>query len=445
MAKKALLTVDSVHRKVKKGFITDPSVHRKIKKAFITVGGVWRPCWSANRPLSYYGTITPLDEHRYGMRGATVGNYAVFHGGIEPTIQWVEDVYDEELEEDVSVYEFVYYYTNIVYAYDKALTQTSDYTGSAADQIQRHAATTVGNYALFGGGKDSNSSESKVRRVNGSLTWGTVSNGLSFAVYDLAATTVGDYAVFAGGYGGSGHTAAIGKAVTAYNSSLSRTLVSDGLSVNCKNHAAASVGDYALFAGGYNNSGSYGKHMIATVDAYDTSLTKTSAANLSVARRYLHATTVGGYALFAGGDASDDGNGTSFTSSKTAQATVDVYNASLTRISATPLSVARYNGAATTLGDYALFGGGVIYQSKSAAVDAYDTSLTRTTQEPLPKRVSENAAASVGNYALFAGGYYYAANYESSLYQDMEDVPIDEYGEQAGEWGTKTVTAYTLI
>ena len=45
---------------------------------------------------------------------------------------------------------------------------------------------------------------------------------------------------------------------------------------------------------------------------------------------------------------------------------------------ATPLSAARYNLAATSVGNYALFGGGYT-GSYSNVVDAYNTSLTRST------------------------------------------------------------------
>ena len=74
--------------------------------------------------------------------------------------------------------------------------------------------------------------------------------------------------------------------------------------------AATTVGNYALFGGGYNNS------YRDTVDVYNSSLTKSTATNLSVARNYLAATTVGNYALFGGGYSN---------SSPYYYATVDVY------------------------------------------------------------------------------------------------------------------------
>ena len=81
----------------------------------------------------------------------------------------------------------------------------------------------------------------------------------------------------------------------------------------------------------------------------------------------------------------------------------------------TPLSVARGYLAATTVGNYALFGGG--YGSGySNVVDAYDTSLTRTTPTALSVARSDLAATTVGNYALFGGGD------DGSAYSNAVDV-----------------------
>ena len=70
----------------------------------------------------------------------------------------------------------------------------------------------------------------------------------------------------------------------------------------------------------------------------------------------------------------------------------------------TALSTARRYLAATSVGDYALFGGG--YGGDfSAVVDAYNSSLVRSTPPALSKARGSLAATSVGDYALFGGGY----------------------------------------
>ena len=71
-----------------------------------------------------------------------------------------------------------------------------------------------------------------------------------------------------------------------------------------------------------------------------------------------------------------------------------------------PLSEARSRLAATTVGNYALFGGGYTsYSALTDSVDAYDNTLTRSTPTGLSLARSELAATTVGNYALFGGGY----------------------------------------
>ena len=71
----------------------------------------------------------------------------------------------------------------------------------------------------------------------------------------------------------------------------------------------------------------------------------------------------------------------------------------------TPLSVGGSDLAATTVGDFALFGGGgELLTLRSDVVDAYDSSLTRTTPTPLSAARYNLAATTVGDYALFGGG-----------------------------------------
>ena len=114
-----------------------------------------------------------------------------------------------------------------------------------------------------------------------------------------------------------------------------------------------------------------------------------TATKLSVTRRGLSATTIGNYALFGGGY------------KEFAMSTVvDAYDTSLTRTIPTALSVARENLAATTVGNYALFGGGDGTDDFIATVDAYDTSLTRTIPTALSVARKGLAATTIGNYAL---------------------------------------------
>ena len=117
----------------------------------------------------------------------------------------------------------------------------------------------------------------------------------------------------------------------------------------------------------------------------------TNSTALSRARGNLAATTVGNYALFGGGN------------SIGSRSDIDAYDSDLTRSTPTALSQARNGLAATTVGNYALFGGGYV-DGYSAVVDAYDQNLTRSTPTELSQARAGLAATSVGNYALFGGG-----------------------------------------
>ena len=80
-----------------------------------------------------------------------------------------------------------------------------------------------------------------------------------------------------------------------------------------------------------------------------------------------------------------------------------------------PLSVARSELSATTVGNYGLFAGGQTnpyYSGKSAVVDAYDSDLTHSTPAPLSMARYNLSATTVGDYGLFAGG-------ENTVYRNV--------------------------
>ena len=257
----------------------------------------------------------------------------------------------------------------------------------------RYPAATVGNYAVFAGGQNKSGYTATANAYDASLTRSTPSNLYSGAsAYNMAAS-VGSYALFT-----TADSDAQRCYVTAYDASLTRSSATDLSSVR-NGGAGASVGNYALFAGG---------GLTATVDAYDTALTRTLPTVLSQARSRLEGATVGSYALFAGGSA--DYSWQFLT-------TVDAYDASLTRTTPTDLSVARRfatstNGASVG-GAYALFGGS---DQSGTTVDAYNASLTRTTPTALSVGRSP-VGITTDDFAIFATGDYKTTvdAYDSSL------------------------------
>ena len=217
----------------------------------------------------------------------------------------------------------------------------------------------------------------------------------------LAATTVGGYALFGGGEAGD---FVPNTAVDAYTTSLVHSTPAP-LSCSRESFAATTVGNYALFGGGAGGAG-------GPVDAYTTSLVHSTTASRTEGRSDLAATTVGGYALFGGG--LYKGSAPRASTYISFSGTVDAYTTSLVRSTATSLSSAREGLAATTVGGYALFGGG-FYEggsaratgvAYSATVDAYTTSLVHSTTTSLSEGRGKLAATTVGGYALFGGGDY---------------------------------------
>lgn len=238
------------------------------------------------------------------------------------------------------------------------------------------AATTGGNYALFGGGYASSGKSAVVDTYNGSLTKGTASN-LNQARDHLAATfnAANGYILFACGYN---INASPSNEIDIY---ISSTLSKGRFSAYEARYylAATSVGSYGLIAGGRTSGGG----LSAVVDVVPGSGAMSTASSLSAARYGLAATTVGNYALFGGGYNSN---------------VVDSYNSALTRGSVTTLSTNRYNPAATTIGNYALFG-------SVNTVDTYNTSLTKGVASNFSiNRAVNPAATHTTNYALFGGG-----------------------------------------
>lgn len=232
---------------------------------------------------------------------------------------------------------------------------------------------------------------------------------LSTARHDMRAATVGKYALFAGGYiSKSPFGYSVGSSVDAYNTSLTKSTPTE---LSCKRcgHAAASVGGYALFAGGassYNLLGHY-DGLVGSVDAYNASLTR-SAAHIFGDTAAIGGAAVGNYALFAGGTWDMQINDDNVISS------VLAYDPSLTFTIAPDLSVARADVKGASVGNYALFAGGKA-SSKCTTVDAYNASLTRTTAAALSSTENNDAAATVGNHAIFVGNTASADIYDASL------------------------------
>ncbi|SDN79321.1 hypothetical protein [Acetanaerobacterium elongatum] len=177
-----------------------------------------------------------------------------------------------------------------------------------------------------------------------------------------------------------------------------------GLSLNAASSpyfaAAASVGTYSLFAGGYV-ANSTAIVPTGAVYAFSDSLVRTNPTALSTARGAPAGAAVGNYALFAGGDSSTTGT-------MAASAVVNAYSASMVRSTPTALSVARIALGGISNGTYALFVGGSNSSGANVTtVEAYNASLTRTTLSSMTSNGSGNymcANAAIADYFLIYNG-----------------------------------------
>ncbi len=160
--------------------------------------------------------------------------------------------------------------------------------------------------------------------------------------YEFAATSVGDYALFGGEY----NSGSVLSDVDAYSTNLTHSTPTV-LDERRHRFTATANKSYALFGGGerYSSETDY----YPNVDAYNADLVHSTATDLSEGRSRLAATTVGDYSLFAGGRLTGG-----FSSDK-----VDAYDNNLAQSTATALSLDRASLVATTVGEHAIFASGV--------------------------------------------------------------------------------------
>lgn len=370
MAKGIFVGIGGKARKVKKIYVGIGGKARKVKKAYVGIAGKARLFWSGGE-VSYYGTVTALSRARSGLTGGYIENYALFAGGTT----------------NINTGEFY----NTVDAYNVSLVRSVSQMGSSQ---AGSAFARIGEYALFAGGYYRTSSSgstpySSVDALNANLTRSSAAELNRGKMY-LAGASNNTYAIFAGGYvkNVTGSFAYVGS-TDAYNSSLVRTSSSRNALQEIKdNLAGASVGNYALFAGGSNGSGH-----LDSVDAFNGSLTRTIVSTLGEKKYGMAGISIGDYAVFAGGV----GNKNQSTKS------VEAYNQSLVKTVLSDLPAAG-SPVSSKAGQYALFALGSnlhLYNEKLVSVPSIAFAFSRYSF----------AGAYTGKYALFAGGNYGGTHY----------------------------------
>lgn len=359
--------------------------------AVINVSSNYSAELTAEIRVMFYGQAPVLKKARSDLAGASVKgatrNYALFAGGnIVP----------------INMTPTTDYNSRVVDAYDESLTHTAP--ALLSEGRYNLAATTLGQWTFFGGGDRLDPKNSISTRVyvstavvdayNESLTRDSA-HPLSAASGGLGAATVGNWALFGGGYdiGAKSYRSF----VCGYTTTLAAVPVAAPILAGQSQKTVAQAspdGKYALFA-------SYD-----TITAYNEDLVKSVPTVMSVSRSGYAAATAGGYTLFAGGFLS------------TSASVVDAYDQFLTRTTPQALNVGRNGPVGATLDGYAIFTGGKNPPSSYAyqqGFEVYDAYLVRTGGSQ--GIVGEGAgAAAVGGFALFAGGVRHTDS--NRTYQD---------------------------
>jgi hypothetical protein len=239
------------------------------------------------------------------------------------------------------------------------------------------AGASVGSYAIIAGGTTVNwNASASVTAYSDTLVQNVDIDPLIYPMAQLAGANAGTaYAIFSGGRAGKGDDAATYNRVAAYNATLTRKTASN-LSKVKSGHVGVSVGNYAMFAGGGSDT---------TLDHYNTSLIKGSIAMPSAIREGAGASS-STHAIFV-----------SYGTASTAYA----YSSSLARTNLTGLSGSRTNAAGARVGSYVVFAGG---NNGTDLVEAYNSSLVKVTATSLSSDRRYIAAITFKDTAIFAGG-----------------------------------------
>lgn len=352
--------------------LASSGVARRIKKGYIGIGGVARPFLITD--FTRFGlTESPLNNKSEGLSAAATSEYAFFAGGADKT-------------ENSS-------------AFNKTLTLFNP--PSLSVNVKHLSANALDEKAYFAGGvKDNGYFENIVEFYDNSLVKSSLTK-LSESRSYLASAVIGDYILFAGGRAlKSGYLSELGsKTVDSY--SKSGTKLNLELSQKRYGLVGVTVGNYALFAGGL---------YVGTdiPDCFDSSLTRNlNATEMLVNYKfYAAATSVGDYAIIVGGKSTPKED----LLSSDIYGNAEIYNSSLTRVSTISIGIKACDLAATSLGEYAVFAGGNSDAGYYDAVEPckyvnyFDSSLTLKVADNLLYARQKHAGVTIGNYALFGGG-----------------------------------------
>ena len=322
-------------------------------------------CSQSNFIQNSYNNI--LSRQRYDLSAQSASNIVIFAGGYDGGSQFFDNI--DILNIDNNSWS------------TSALSNARTYMGSCG----------FINGILFAGGLATGTIFTYVDFYDVlSSNWIVYSNGLSVGRYDLACIALGYVGLCGGGQGSTPSNV-----VDYFNSSSKIWRSSSDLSVARSALAAATCGNYAVFAGGRIT----GVTRKSTVDIFsfeDNNWTNL-AAGLSISRDHLVSTSIGSVCLFAGGQ---------ITVTADSSDRVDIFNSTDASWITYSLSYPRYALSASTSGCKAVFIGGYDGTTIFSIIDIFDSNnnIWSTAQLSTPRY--NFASSSFNGHIVIGGGAY---------------------------------------
>lgn len=255
------------------------------------------------------------------------------------------------------------------------------------------SGVTMGSYALFVGGLKSvnysgDTPSNSIDIYDNKLVHTT--NTLSGSRYRMAGVGMTDWSLFAGGKTGADENTNCSATVYKIDNNFVKTVASTGLTTAVWAVAGSSVGDYALVAGGRTNTRS---GVVSNVAAYNKSLTKTVVSSLTTANAFMAGCRLNdNLVIFGGGNK---------------ESKINSYNSSLTQGASSQTFYDNKNMGTAVLDGKAVYAGG--YDNNGTGkpqVYLFDSSLTRSEVSVGLIKGRPAAGVTMDDYILFGGGYY---------------------------------------
>lgn len=395
MAKGMYIGIGGTAKKIKKAYVGIDGVARKIKKAYIGIGGVARPFFSSEE-IVRYGATTNLLASRSMIAAASNESLAIFAGGMR--YKKTSEAYKDTLFSEVDAYNSSLSKVSVA-----ALPNKTTYV-SAHGELNR--------VLLFGGNIDHYEDLSTVLAYNKSGTQTTPVN-MSTTRQCVGVAKAGTNIIVAGGIhcDNTANTRSALSTVDVFNASLTKS-TGQNLHTARVSMLCGAAGNKALFYGGETDT-TYtgGSFRVDTIDYYDAALTHGYIAGNQVARSAAKCVI----------DNSCISNGACLIVDNTGS--VGSYNESLT-YSTIASHQSRLGRALGMLGSYMLVAGGRNGSTSYNTVYAYNSSFTSAVCEALEVARNSAAATTIGNFLLFAGGV--GDNVASTLYGNVDAYTITE-------------------